>query len=210
MVLVGLSGGAAFAGGLLLDDPARYAGTALLYGTLPFDAGLATGHGTKPPAPLVARRDPVGHGIAAPALAALSDWLADRLGSGPKESARRTGLPLWSTRAVQASRCHVNQPDAPGLVVDAGEESRFVRREGGEVAQLLYQVDGDRLLLIHTEVPGSLGGRGIGARLVRAAVEKAIAQSLTIVPWCPFARRWLREHPDVAAGVPIDWKAVPR
>jgi len=42
VVLVGFSGGAAFAGGLLLDDPARYAGTAVLYGTLPFDAGLPT------------------------------------------------------------------------------------------------------------------------------------------------------------------------
>ena len=104
----------------------------------------------------------------------------------------------------------MTQPDAPGSVVDAGEESRLVLREGGEVAQLVYEVDGDRLLLIHTEVPESLGGRGIGARLVRAAVDKAIAQSLTIVPWCPFARRWLAEHPDVAAGVPIDWKAVPR
>jgi phospholipase/carboxylesterase len=40
VVLVGFSGGAAFAGGLLLDDPARYAGAAVLYGTLPFDAGV--------------------------------------------------------------------------------------------------------------------------------------------------------------------------
>ncbi|MCX5396816.1 alpha/beta hydrolase [Streptomyces sp. NBC_00102] len=40
--LVGFSGGAAFAGGLLLDDPARYAGAAILYGTLPFDAGVPT------------------------------------------------------------------------------------------------------------------------------------------------------------------------
>ena len=40
VVLVGFSGGAAFAGGLLLDDPARYAGGAILYGTLPFDAGV--------------------------------------------------------------------------------------------------------------------------------------------------------------------------
>ncbi|WP_405812202.1 phospholipase [Streptomyces sp. NBC_01520] len=38
--LVGFSGGAAFAGGLLLDDPARYAGAAILYGTLPFEAGV--------------------------------------------------------------------------------------------------------------------------------------------------------------------------
>ncbi|MFJ9424644.1 alpha/beta hydrolase [Streptomyces sp. NPDC101249] len=40
--LVGFSGGAAFAGGLLLDDPGRYAGTAVLHGTLPFDAGPRT------------------------------------------------------------------------------------------------------------------------------------------------------------------------
>jgi phospholipase/carboxylesterase len=42
VVLVGFSGGAAFAGGLLLDAPARYAGAAILYGTLPFDAGVPT------------------------------------------------------------------------------------------------------------------------------------------------------------------------
>jgi phospholipase/carboxylesterase len=40
VLLVGFSGGAAFAGGLVLDDPARYTGAALLYGTLPFDAGM--------------------------------------------------------------------------------------------------------------------------------------------------------------------------
>lgn len=42
VVLVGFSGGAAFAGGLVLDDPSRYTGTAVLYGTLPFDAGVPT------------------------------------------------------------------------------------------------------------------------------------------------------------------------
>ncbi|WP_296604806.1 luciferase family protein [Nocardioides sp.] len=42
VVLVGFSGGAAFAGGLVLDDPGRYAGAAVLFGTLPFDAGLTT------------------------------------------------------------------------------------------------------------------------------------------------------------------------
>src|SRR5512145_1218877 len=34
VLLVGFSGGAAFAGGLVLDDPSRYAGAAVLYGTL--------------------------------------------------------------------------------------------------------------------------------------------------------------------------------
>src|SRR4051812_12385172 len=40
VVLVGFSGGAAFAGGLILDDPSRYVAAAILYGTLPFDAGV--------------------------------------------------------------------------------------------------------------------------------------------------------------------------
>jgi phospholipase/carboxylesterase len=40
VVLVGFSGGAAFAGGLLLADPSRFSGAAILYGTLPFDAGV--------------------------------------------------------------------------------------------------------------------------------------------------------------------------
>ncbi|MDV8022585.1 hypothetical protein [Rhodococcus sp. IEGM 1330] len=40
VVLAGLSGGAAFAGGLVFADPARYAGAAILYGTMPFDAGV--------------------------------------------------------------------------------------------------------------------------------------------------------------------------
>jgi phospholipase/carboxylesterase len=42
VLLIGFSGGAAFAGGLALGDPSRYAGVAILSGTLPFDAGVPT------------------------------------------------------------------------------------------------------------------------------------------------------------------------
>jgi phospholipase/carboxylesterase len=42
VVIIGFSGGAAFAGGLILDNPTRYAGAAILSGTLPFDAGVPT------------------------------------------------------------------------------------------------------------------------------------------------------------------------
>ncbi|GGG62237.1 hypothetical protein GCM10011374_26750 [Kocuria dechangensis] len=40
VVLIGFSGGAAFAGALLLAEPSRFAGAGILYGTLPFDAGI--------------------------------------------------------------------------------------------------------------------------------------------------------------------------
>jgi phospholipase/carboxylesterase len=42
IVLVGFSAGAAFAGGVLLLNPQRYLGAAILSGTLPFDAGVDT------------------------------------------------------------------------------------------------------------------------------------------------------------------------
>ena len=43
--LVGFSGGASMAGALLASAPQRFAGAALLHGTLPFDAGVPLGPG---------------------------------------------------------------------------------------------------------------------------------------------------------------------
>jgi phospholipase/carboxylesterase len=40
VVLVGFSGGGAFAGGLALSDPARFSGLVVLFATLPFEAGV--------------------------------------------------------------------------------------------------------------------------------------------------------------------------
>lgn len=128
VLLIGFSGGAAFAGGLVLDDPARYAGAAILSGTLPFDAGLATtparlaglpvfvahgDHDTVIPrdlltrtwdyllgpsgAPTTARRDPVGHTIAAPALADLTRWVRERLAFLTHRGRPAPGPTSWAT-----------------------------------------------------------------------------------------------------------------
>ena len=60
-------------------------------------------------------------------------------------------------------------------------------------------------MLVHTEVPVELEGRGIGGRLVTAAVDRAAREGLTLVPLCPFARSWLERHPEVASKAVIDW-----
>jgi uncharacterized protein len=91
-------------------------------------------------------------------------------------------------------------------IVDAPSERRFVYRDGDAVAELQYAVRDDRLYLLHTEVPDRLGGHGLGSRLVQAALDRAARDHLTVVPWCPFARRWLKEHPDTAGAVQIDFK----
>jgi hypothetical protein len=40
-------------------------------------------------------------------------------------------------------------------------------------------------------------------------VEQAAAGGLAVAPWCPFARRFLRRNPDVAASVRVDWSPPP-
>ena len=94
-------------------------------------------------------------------------------------------------------------------VVDEPEHNRFAWYENGIRAELLYQRRGSRLTLIHTGVPDELGGHGVGARLVRAAVESASKDGLILEPWCPFARQWLLQHRDVAEGIEIDWSSRP-
>ena len=93
-------------------------------------------------------------------------------------------------------------------VTDTQAASRFEITDDGHLAELRYHRSGNRLALIHTEVPVELEGRGIGGRLVAAAVARAAREGLTIVPFCPFARGWLERHAEVADQAAIDWQAV--
>jgi hypothetical protein len=91
------------------------------------------------------------------------------------------------------------------VIVDNEAEHRFEVTIDGHLAELVYRRDGDRLTLVHTGVPDEIEGRGLGGELVRTAVARAAARGWTVVPQCPFARRWLEDHPAVAESVAIDW-----
>jgi uncharacterized protein len=82
---------------------------------------------------------------------------------------------------------------------------RFTFESGAATAFLEFRRRGDRLIIVHTVVPPELEGKGVGSRLVTAAVDHAVSRGLTVVPVCPFARAWLRSHSDVAARANIDW-----
>jgi predicted GNAT family acetyltransferase len=90
-------------------------------------------------------------------------------------------------------------------VTDNAEASRFELTSDGQLAELAYRRRADRLVLVHTEVPQAMGGQGVGGQLVEAALRRAAAEGLTVVPLCSFARSWLERHPDAAAAVVIDW-----
>ena len=83
------------------------------------------------------------------------------------------------------------------------ELHRFEHAVDGQVAFLDYRLDGDRLTLVHTEVPESLEGRGLGAVLVKGALAHAKEQALTVVPQCSYVRSYLERKPDAAEGITI-------
>jgi predicted GNAT family acetyltransferase len=92
-------------------------------------------------------------------------------------------------------------------IVDNPSAHRFEVAIDGELAELVYRLNGKRLVLVHTEVPNALEGHGLGGKLVRAALERAAREGLTIVPICPFAAKWLREHQNEIGAVAVDWPA---
>lgn len=75
-------------------------------------------------------------------------------------------------------------------------KSRFETDLDGHTAFLNYMQRGGSLILVHTEVPAEVGGRGAGAALVRAALDYARANALTVIPRCPFVKSYMERHPE--------------
>ena len=81
VILVGFSGGAAFAGGVILDDPERFRGAAILFGTLPFDAGVPTTPGRLANTAMLVIHGDEDRVIPADLLAATWSYLTEEAGS---------------------------------------------------------------------------------------------------------------------------------
>jgi hypothetical protein len=74
---------------------------------------------------------------------------------------------------------------------------RFEIRSGDERAVLVYRDAADgALVLIHTEVPAGLQGRGLGGQLAQAAFEYARSAGRKVVVVCPYVKAWLDRHPE--------------
>lgn len=73
---------------------------------------------------------------------------------------------------------------------------RFTTEEDGRIGYLEYERRDDVMVITHTIVPSPIGGRGIAARLVQAAVTHAGEAGLKVDPRCSYAEAWMRRHPE--------------
>ncbi len=73
---------------------------------------------------------------------------------------------------------------------------RFETTVGGATAVLDYELKDGTLTLVHTGVPSSLEGQGIGGKVVKAALEYAKEEGLKVIPQCPFVRSYIERHKE--------------
>ncbi|RBY89732.1 GNAT family N-acetyltransferase [Blastococcus sp. TF02A-30] len=82
-------------------------------------------------------------------------------------------------------------------VVDVPEKGRFEIRQGERVVGLAsYHVDNGQMTLPHTEVDPSVGGQGMGTKLVAGVLTAARERGLTVLPYCSFVRHYIQQHPE--------------
>jgi len=61
--------------------------------------------------------------------------------------------------------------------------------DGKEAGKMTYTWAGeDKFIIDHTEVSQDFSGKGVGKKLVLAAVDYARANNVKIIPLCPFAK----------------------
>ena len=94
------------------------------------------------------------------------------------------------------------------LVVDKPAAHRFELQVDGAPAGLVaYRRDGATLSLDHTEIDERYEGHGLGSILVRGVLDAVRAEGATVLPYCPFVRRYLQRHTEYADLVPAGQRA---
>lgn len=59
-----------------------------------------------------------------------------------------------------------------------------------------YEIAGDRVVFPHTEIVRPLRGQGLGAVLVRGALDDVRGTGRTVVPRCWYVAEFIDDHPD--------------
>jgi uncharacterized protein len=75
-------------------------------------------------------------------------------------------------------------------------EHRFEIPLGNELAMLVYELRGDDIALVHTEVPKGDRGKGVAGTLTEAALQYAKSRRQLVIPECRFVATYLKRHQE--------------
>ncbi len=115
-------------------------------------------------------------------------------GTNPEDIVQETSEESFP--ASDAPSWAMGEESRPTGVRNNAAQSRVEITLDGHTAFLDYKVFPDHIVLRHTEVPKELAGKGIGGKLVKAAMDLARELKLPVVPICSFAIGYLQKHPE--------------
>ena len=82
-------------------------------------------------------------------------------------------------------------------LIDNEEKHRYEFQIDGKIAEIDYiKSNNGEIYLVHTEVPASLSGKGVGSQLAEKALTDIERQGLRLVPLCPFVAGYIHKHPE--------------
>jgi uncharacterized protein len=83
-------------------------------------------------------------------------------------------------------------------IIDNKTHHRFELDVEGHVAKSFYRIENGVITFIHTEVPPELGGKGVGSRLIKGALDQVRANGLKVIAECPFVKAYIEKHAEYA------------
>jgi predicted GNAT family acetyltransferase len=83
-------------------------------------------------------------------------------------------------------------------VSDNPAQQRYELAVDGHVAASYYEIADGVVTFVHTEVPPELGGKGIGSKLIKGALDQVRAGGLKAIAQCPFVKAYIEKHPEYA------------
>jgi len=85
------------------------------------------------------------------------------------------------------------------VITDEPQVRRFEARLGSELAGFIdYRRLGDRLILVHTEVPAAFEGQGIASALAHHVLDGVRARRDRVSIKCPYLQEYVLRHPEFA------------
>lgn len=82
---------------------------------------------------------------------------------------------------------------------------QFEVKQEGHLAYLEYRFYKNSIALMHTFVPDELRGRGIAADLAKFALEYVKQEKKTLMVYCPYVAKYLKEHEEYKALLNPDY-----
>lgn len=80
----------------------------------------------------------------------------------------------------------VYNPDAAQFEIQLGED----------MAVLQYKMDGNTIVMHHTEVPTAFEGQGIAGKLTKYALDWAKREGYKVNPTCPYVQSYIQRYPE--------------